>query len=195
MDYSQIACIIMASGLGSRFGSNKLMATFNRGPLIENALVLTAAFPNRLVVTRHKEVQDLCQKQQIPALLHQEPGQNDTVRLGVGALHKARPLGYLFCVGDQPLLKAASLTALCQSFLAQPDYIYRCSFKGRPGNPIIFPAKYAAELMQLPMDKGGSYLAKKYPEQVRLIPVQESFELYDIDTLEDLDHLSLFVLR
>ena len=35
------------------------------------------------------------------------------------------------------------------------------------------------------------YLTKKYPEQVRYIPVQDSLELYDIDTKEDLEKLFL----
>ena len=34
-------------------------------------------------------------------------------------------------------------------------------------------------------------LTKKYPEQVRYIPVQDSLELYDIDTKEDLEKLFL----
>ena len=36
-----------------------------------------------------------------------------------------------------------------------------------------------------------NYLTKKYPEQVRYIPVQDSLELYDIDTKEDLEKLFL----
>jgi CTP:molybdopterin cytidylyltransferase MocA len=45
--------------------------------------------------------------------------------------------------------------------------------------------------MNLPQDRGGAYLAKKYPEQVLYIPVQDSLELYDIDTKEDLEKLFL----
>lgn len=47
--------------------------------------------------------------------------------------------------------------------------------------------------MQLPRDKGGSYLAKKYPELVRTIQVQDICELYDVDTADDLEHLQLLV--
>ena len=57
-------------------------------------------------------------------------------------------------------------------------------------NPHL-PAKFKEELKNLPQDCGGSYLTKKYPEQVRYIPVQDSLELYDIDTKEDLEKLFL----
>ena len=39
----RIACIIMASGLGKRFGSNKLMASFHGAPLIHLVLDVTGS--------------------------------------------------------------------------------------------------------------------------------------------------------
>ncbi len=188
-----IACIIMASGASQRFGSNKLLASFHGRPLLENILLTTNQIPflERLVVTRTAEAADICHKQQVSVLLHDEPGQNDTVRLAIGRLKDYKPAGYLFCVADQPLISAASLFKLCQAFLAAPQYIYRTSYNDIPGNPILFPAAFAAELMQLPQDKGGSYLLKKYPERVRYVPAQDAYELYDIDTPEDLQHLEL----
>ena len=78
-----------------------------------------------------------------------------------------------------------------KSFLEAPNFIHRTIFESTPGNPVIFPAKFKEELKNLPQDCGGSYLTKKYPEQVRYIPVQDSLELYDIDTKEDLEKLFL----
>ena len=40
-------------------------------------------------------------------------------------------------------------------------------------------------MQQLPQDKGGSVLTKKYPELVVKIPVQDINELLDIDTQQD----------
>lgn len=188
-----IACIIMASGASHRFGSNKLLALFNGRPLLENILLTANKIPfiERLVVTRTAEAADICRKLQAAVLLHTEPGQNDTVRLALARLRPLHPDGYLFCVADQPLISSASILRLCRAFAAEPGCIYRTAYKDVPGNPILFPASFAAELMQLPQDKGGSYLLKKYPERVRYVPVQDAFELYDIDTPEDLQHLEM----
>lgn len=190
-----IGCIIMASGTGTRFGGNKLLAPFRGKHLIENILdtVSQLNFAKTAVITRSQEVQSICAKRQLNSLLHTYPGQNDTVRLGLKEVYAPDTLGYIFCVGDQPLLSQQTLQKLCAAFLQEPQYIYRTIHNNKPGNPVIFPKKYAAELMQLPQDQGGSYLTKKYPEQVRLIPVQDAYELYDVDTAEDLQHLEILL--
>ena len=186
-----IACIIMASGLGNRFGENKLLYKIQDKPLLQYILDTTAKLPftERIVVTRHQEIVELCESQNIKAIFHAEPYQSDTVRIALENL--AEFTGYLFCTGDQPFISESTLQKLCASFLEAPNFIHRTIFKNTPGNPVIFPAKFKGELLNLPQDCGGAYLAKKYPEQVRYIPVQDSLELYDIDTKEDLEKLFL----
>ena len=144
-------------------------------------------FAKRIVVTRHKEVAKICEQQQIPCLLHDKPYLSDTVRLGTAYIEQHLPQaeGLLFAVGDQPLLQQASLIRLAESFSTQPQKIHRLYYKETPGNPIIFPARFADELQQLPQDKGGSVLTKKYPELVVKVPVQDINELLDIDTQQD----------
>ena len=141
----------------------------------------------RMEGRRHKEVADICAQQQIPCLLHDKPYLSDTVRLGTAYIEQHLPQaeGLLFAVADQPLLQQVSLIRLTESFLAQPQKIHRLYYEETPGNPIIFPAKFADELQQLPQDKGGSVLTKKYPELVVKVPVQDINELLDIDTQQD----------
>ena len=62
-----------------------------------------------------------------------------------------------------------------------------------PAMPIIIPARYYDELMNLPQGKGGGFIAKKYPAQVVLVPAQDEYELYDIDTPDDLIRLSRYL--
>ena len=184
--YSTIACIILASGVGRRFGVNKLLTAIDGAPMLQHILDISQGlFAKRIVVTRHKEVADICAQQQIPSLLHDKPYLSDTVRLGTAYIEQHLPQaeGLLFAVADQPLLQQASLIRLTESFLAQPQKIHRLYYEETPGNPIIFPAKFADE--QLPQDKGGSVLTKKYPELVVKVPVQDINELLDIDTQQD----------
>lgn len=89
-----IACIIMASGLGRRFGENKLLAEFHGEPMICHILKQTEGlFPRRVVVTRYREIEEMCRRQNIDCILHDLPSRNDTVRLGVEFFETKVPKG------------------------------------------------------------------------------------------------------
>lgn len=182
-----IGCVIMASGNARRFGSNKLLINFNDKPLIQHILDTTAElFARRVVVTRYEKVAQLCEQQRITYILHDKPYLNDTIRLGMEYLDCAQLLGYAFCTGDQPLLRRNSVEELCRSFLRSPYSISRLGFGTSPGSPMLFPSDVAEELKHLPQDVGGSFVSKKYSERVRIVQVQDKYELFDIDTVRDL---------
>jgi len=104
-----LACIIMASGKGERFGSNKLLVEFKGKPLLQHILETTSLpFAKRLVVTRYEAVVKLCHNLNIDAVLHDQPYQSDTVRIGLENLPQEDYAGFLFCTGDQPLLTQES---------------------------------------------------------------------------------------
>ncbi|MEE1229586.1 MAG: hypothetical protein UHM56_00605, partial [Phascolarctobacterium sp.] len=71
-------------------------------------------------------------------------------------------------------------------FLRSPYSISRLGFGTSPGSPMLFPSDVAEELKHLPQDVGGSFVAKKYSERVRIVQVQDKYELFDIDTVRDL---------
>ena len=182
----QIGCVIMASGLGTRFGSNKLLTDFCGKPMIQWILEATRDFSARVVVTRHSEVETLCKAKGIDVVLHEFPGRNDTVRLGLAYLNEKYDLrGCMFCPSDQPLLTARTLKLLAEDFERQPEYIWRLGHQEEVGTPAIFPKKYFKELNILPEKKGGGYLLKKYADEVRIHQAGSVRELMDIDTVED----------
>jgi molybdenum cofactor cytidylyltransferase len=129
--------------------------------------------------------------------------------------------GILFLPSDQPLITKTSLQLLCLLFIyynsshfacnntdkssnANNNYsnnnnnnsnkkICRLAFNENAGAPVIFPECYYNELLTLPLGKGGGFIAKKYPAQVVLVPAQDEYELYDIDTPDDLIRLSRYL--
>ena len=184
-----MGCVIMASGLGKRFGGNKLMAEFEGQPMIARILAATDdIFDRRVVVTRHEAVAAYCRARNVEVVLHNLPNRNDTVRLGLEAVGEVD--GCMFCPGDQPLLKRDTVAALVSAWQAEPEFIWRTAYENHPGAPILFPKWAFEELRTLPEGKGGAFLAKKYPERVRLHPVRDRLELIDVDTRETLMELS-----
>lgn len=236
--FSSISCIIMASGMSKRFGTNKLLASFNNNTLFENAINIShfVSFGKTLAVTRHDELVQICEREHIHCIKHNMPYRNDMVRLGVSHIlretHKHKSCctqGILFLPSDQPLITKTSLQLLCLLFIyynsshfacnstdkssnANNDYsnnnysnndysnnnnnnnkICRLAFNENAGAPVIFPACYYNELLTLPQGKGGGFIAKKHPAQVVLVPAQDEYELYDIDTPDDLISLSRYL--
>jgi len=183
-----LACVIMASGLGRRFGANKLTADFLGQPMILRALDATEGiFKMRVAVTRHRDVAALCAARGVQVILHDLPGRNDTVRLGIEAAGSCR--GCMFLPGDQPLLRRETVAAMALCAAQEEEFIWRAAHGGVPGSPVIFPRWAFEELRRLPEGKGGSAVVARYPQRVRLFEVTDARELMDADTREALERL------
>lgn len=191
----KIGCVIMASGLSRRFGKNKLLELFDGKSLIERILDITGdgLFATRVVVTRSEEVRDICKRRNVPVILHECPNRNDTVRIGIEVMGTTD--GCVFCPSDQPMLKRDSLKYLICAFLQKKQGIFRLAYGEKQGTPILFGKEYFSELSALPEKKGGSYLVKKYPEQTQLVTAASEWELYDVDTEEELEWLKIQLLK
>lgn len=186
--FPRVGCVIMASGLGKRFGGNKLMADFNGNPMIQRALDVTdGLFSCRVVVTRHESVADLCRQQNVEVVLHDLPHRSDTVRLGLEALGELDAC--LFLPGDQPLLRRETLERLLQTWQQHPNHMIRPIHEDTEGSPVLFPAWAFSELKNLPVGKGGGVIIKKYPHEMICVSVSDPFELADADTPETLELL------
>lgn len=188
--FPNCGCVIMASGLGVRFGGNKLMADFCGKPMITQILDTTEnLFSKCVVVTRHQDVDNLCRQRNMDVVLHGLPHRSDTVRLGLDFLGDSVS-SCLFCPGDQPLLTRETLEAMLLAANSAPQQIWQLRYENTPASPVLFPAWAFDELKHLPEGNGGNFLAKKYPEQVRYVPARNSFECMDVDSPADLERLT-----
>lgn len=187
-------CIIMASGLGRRFGGNKLMANFMGKPMIQYVLDATEGmFDKRVVVTRHEDVAQLCRNRNVNVVVHDLPYRSDTVRLGLEALSDVELC--MFCPADQPLFRKETAATLLQCALNQKHLIWRTGCNEIPGSPVVFPKWAFSELMNLPEGKGGSWLLQKYPDKVEAIQVSNQYELMDVDTPETMKLLEAHCMQ
>lgn len=186
--FGNIGCVIMASGLGKRFGGNKLMADFRGQPMICRILDATEdIFAQRVVVTRSEEVAALCRKRGIRTVLHSLPHRSDTVQLGLEAMPGIDRC--MFATSDQPLLRRETIAALAVVSKNDPNFIWRTSSEGIHGSPVVFPSWSFPELLDLPEGKGGGFVVKKHPEHLRTVNVRDMYELKDVDSPEDLSEL------
>ncbi|MGN0425698.1 MAG: NTP transferase domain-containing protein [Acetatifactor sp.] len=187
--FGKTGCVIMASGLGRRFGGNKLMADFDGEPLIGKALESTeGVFAKRVVVTRSEEVARFCGERGAEVILHDKPRRSDTVRIGIQSMGE-EITHCMFVPGDQPMLRRETVQSLALAARWDTCHIHRLRFGDRTGAPVVFPKGLFEELERLPEGKGGGYLADKYPEHVKYARALCGEELEDVDTREDLERL------
>ncbi len=182
----------MASGVGRRFGGNKLLADLDGMPLVAHVLQATEGlFAQHVVVTRHCDVANLCREAGAHVIKHDEPRRNDTVRLGMRAMDGCATV--TFFQGDQPLIGRETIARLLHGAEDDPASIWRASFQGAPGAPVLFPSWAFPELRALPEGKGGGFVAKAHQERVRLVEAASAWELRDVDTPEDLQELAEYL--
>ena len=186
--FGNVGCVIMASGLGKRFGGNKLMADFHGQPMFCCILDATEGiFAQRVVVTRSEEVAALCKERGVRTILHSLPHRSDTVRLGLETMPGIGRC--MFAASDQPLLRRETIAALAIASKNDSDSIWRTSCQGVCGSPVVFPGWSFPELLDLPEGKGGGLVIKKYPEHLHTVNVRDMYELKDVDSPEDLTEL------
>lgn len=187
-DKKMFGCVIMASGFGTRFGGNKLMAELGGKPLIKWILDTTeGVFDYRVVVTRNQDVRDLCEQCGARVILHNAPGRNDTVRIGLEPV--ADMLNYCFFVpADQPFISRETFLHMIEAAKRDEQCILRSAYGDVAGAPVCFPKWTFEELLNLPEKKGGNYVVKNHEECVKCIQVSKKEELFDIDTKEDLQN-------
>ncbi len=150
-----IGCVIMAAGLGRRFGGNKLLAPLAGKPVLLH--VLDALPQERLArlaaVTRSADAAQLCQdrgaavRQTVSGLL------SESIRLGAEAMEGMDAA--LFVMGDQPLCTRASYLRMLDAFPEQPACVFRLCHQGRAGSPVLFPRILFPALKALTGSRGA----------------------------------------
>ena len=175
--------IILAAGLSSRMGENKLRLPFRGKPILRHVIDLAAALPlaSVILVSREETVADMRLPDNVELVINPDPaqGQSSSLRLG---LARADGDGYLFFQGDQPLLDAATVGRVLA--LADCDSIVIPTHAGVPGNPVFFPANCREALMAVIGDRGGRAVREARPNACRYVEIPAPEPLLDVDTPE-----------
>lgn len=164
-----ISAVLIASGFSTRMGQEKLLLPIKGEPMIRHiAKVLhQSKVKERILIYRNPEVKEAVGNYVHQAILNEKAalGQSQAVKLGVGHAHP-QSSGYLFVMGDQPLLSAEVINQLVEIHQQHPACILRPVYAGRPGNPVLFPWTYREQLLQVEGDQGGRGIIQANPQAV-----------------------------
>jgi molybdenum cofactor cytidylyltransferase len=165
-----IGALLLAAGASQRMGTDKLQLDLGGKPLIAHAQA--ALEQAGLPVIRVGAGGIAVTGQAMSA----------SIRTGIAAV-PAEWTGVLICLADMPFVTPADLNLLAAAGLANPDRVIAPHFADKRGNPLLWPRRYFADLLNLSGDHGARYLLN------RLEPVMVTCSagvLIDIDTPEAL---------
>ena len=176
-------CLLMAAGSASRFGENKLTASFAGKSLFSLALAAIPAdtFARVTVVSQYPALLQEAEQAGFHAIRNDRPddGISRTIRLGTEAM--ADCAGILYMVADQPLLRQETVLRIVQDWRQHPGCIVGAAHNGHRGNPCLFPARFFPELCALEGDRGGSAVIRRHEDALTLFEISPD-ELRDVDT-------------
>ena len=187
----RIAAVVLAAGLSSRMGSNKLLSDLNGRALIKHTVerLQVAAIDEVIVVTGHQadEVKAALAGHKLRFVHNADyaQGLSTSIKAGIAAVD-----GYdaaFVCLGDMPLIEAADLNRMIAAFKADEGRSLVAPVLGRKlGNPVLWGQEHFADLMALTGDRGARSLIETRRDQIVEVAVTHDGILLDADTPEAL---------
>ncbi len=193
-----MACrlVLLAAGLSRRFGAeNKLLIDWRGKPLYRHTLDrLERLWQERptaytlLVVTQYPEIAAHCAGRGIPCVHNPRAAEGISTSLQLGLRSGGVEEATAFFVADQPGLRLATIRGFLEGYAASGKGLGCVSHAEVPGNPCVFSARYADELLCLTGDRGGKAVLLRHLEDCWRYPIAESSQLVDIDLNEECIH-------
>jgi molybdenum cofactor cytidylyltransferase len=192
----QIAAIVLAAGLSSRMGSNKLLKEVKGKPMIRKTVesVLQSRASPVVVVTGHEsdKIREALQGLRVTFVTNPDyaGGLSTSLRSGTRQLPPSAD-GALVVLGDMPLVPPAAMNKLIAAFNpGEGRSICVPVHQSERGNPILWGRQHFTELETLKGDRGARVLLVVNADHVIEVSVGSDGVLTDFDTPESLRELA-----
>jgi len=194
----QTAGVILAAGMSQRFGQPKQLLTLKHKYLL--GWVLDAALASRLdlvvLVVGHEHqniLRALGSATNHPRLRvvvnhRYQEGQSKSLQAGLSEI-QTQYSSVMFLLGDQPMLKSATIDHMLDKFWHSEKDICVPIWKEKRGNPTIFGRAMYGNLMAIEGDIGARGVIRANPERVLSIEVDDPLCFVDIDSRQDFENL------
>ena len=203
-----VSAVLLAAGMSTRMGQNKLLLNFREKPLIVHAVdtLLASDIDEVIVVLGHEieKVRDQLERSiglankaasGKPVRLSQNPdyqnGLSTSVRTGVVAVSR-QANGIMIYLADQPLLEPEDVNRIVAGFAAAKEVnksIVVPFFRGERGNPVILDASLRDSILGIVGDVGCKGVIKRYSEKVYAIEMENDHVVRDVDDVQAYERL------
>ncbi len=186
------SAVLLAAGLSSRMeGAHKLLLPVDGEPAVRRVVrALVDAKPQEIVVVtgfNARAVFDALEG--LPVRFQSNPryrdGQMTSVAAGVAAL-LAPCDAVMICLADQVLLDGDDYRELVAAYEAMPHgSILVPMYEGQRGNPVVFAASYAPEVVNGHVNPGCRKLIAEHGDEVFVHAATHDRFVVDMDTPDD----------
>jgi CTP:molybdopterin cytidylyltransferase MocA len=191
-DLTGVSAIVLAAGVGSRFGGGKLLTRLGGQPIIEAVLDNLRDAPVEEVIVvigaDAKRLREVCERYGVRTVDNEEweRGQSTSVLAGLRACDGEAAVVLL---GDQPLIGVGAVERLVAAF-AEGARVAVATYGGKWRNPVLFSRDVWPLLeTELAGDEGARPVLRRHPELVVEVPCEGVGDPMDVDTREDLRRL------
>jgi molybdenum cofactor cytidylyltransferase len=188
----RIAAIILAAGLSSRMGRNKLAAEVRGQPLLRHAADAALASSASPVIAVTGSDADIVEGalSGLPIQVVRNPdfrtGLSASLIAGINALSKDCD-GAVILLGDMPNVSAQLIDKLIAAFdPAEDRAICVATHHHKRGNPVLWSSAFFPEMRALRGDVGAKSLLAAHADLVCEVEAPDDGPLFDIDTPETL---------
>lgn len=184
---ARIAALVLAAGKSTRMrDKNKLLLKFKTTTIIGQTIQeISKSKVRSIIVVTGNDAEKL--KNNISHnvnFVHNSDfseGLSTSLKVGIKAVSDDCE-GVMICLADMPYLTTDNINKLIENFA--DDKIIVPVFKGKIGNPLIFPRSLFYEFMALEGDKGARKLLSIYEDKIVRVEIGTDAIFKDIDTPE-----------
>ncbi|ARV16878.1 nucleotidyltransferase family protein [Polaribacter sp. SA4-12] len=196
-----IAIVILAAGKSSRMNSIKQLEKINNKTLLELTLEkVKSIFSENIFCVLGANADKIKSEINIKNVefITNENFENGLSSSIITSLNyfKSKKLhfdGIFILLADQPAIETSYLEAMLHLFQTNDDIIIASNYGKKLGVPVIFPEKHFSSLLLIEGNKGAKEFINKRKREI--ICPQQTTNLFDIDTKEDLQHYKNSILK
>lgn len=187
---TDITGLLLAAGVGKRFGSHKLLADVHGQPLIlRSARCLSPCGRVVAVVRENDEIMHRCLAQAgIEMVINSRAEEGMGCSIAAGVESSSGSGGWCILPADMPSVPATVSRVVVEA-LRDGAEIAAPFYQHRRGHPVGFGRGFKDELLALKGDSGARTILAAHADQLICLQVEDPGILQDIDTPGDYNRL------
>ncbi|HLY04907.1 MAG TPA: nucleotidyltransferase family protein [Rhizomicrobium sp.] len=191
-DRPRVAAVVLAAGMSTRMGNNKLLADIHGQPLVRRvvgSIEASAARPIVVVTGHDDELVGAALRGTEAAIVHNpayRDGLSTSLRAGISVLTECDAA--IILLGDMPAISPFVIDKMIAAYEPKKrNAICVAASRGRRGNPVLFDRAFFPELQTISGDIGAREIIRMHWPLVCEVDVDDDGPLIDLDTPEELE--------